>query len=77
MRNFKILKDLHLQLRGEMFNAFNHGQFQIGSQSLAESMSAPTGSATTPTVTYTPASQFGRVSANPSRVAQVAVKLIF
>ncbi len=77
MRNFKIQKDLHLQLRGEMFNAFNHGQFQIGSQSLAESMSAPTGSATTPTVTYTPSSLFGRVSANPSRVAQVAVKLIF
>ncbi len=77
MRNFKILEGLRLQLRGEMFNAFNHGQFHIGSQALAESMSAPTGGATTPTVTYTPSSQFGRVTANPSRIAQVAAKLIF
>ncbi len=82
MKNFKILEGLNLQLRGEMFNAFNHGQFQLGSQSLAESDSAPTGGPTTPTVTYTPASQFGRVTANPReagpyRVAQVAAKLIF
>ena len=77
MRNFKILEGLRLQLRGEMFNAFNHGQFQLGSQTLAESDSSPSGSSTTPTVTYTPASQFGRVSADPSRVAQVAAKIIF
>ena len=77
MRNFQLYERLKLQLRGEMFNAFNHGQFQMGSQSLAESMSAPTGSQTTPTVTYTPASQFGRVTADSSRIAQVAVKLIF
>ena len=77
MRNFTLLERLKLQLRGEMFNAFNHGQFYMGSQSLAESMSAPSGGQTTPTVTYTPASQFGRVGANPSRIAQVAAKLIF
>ena len=77
MKNFKILESLNLQLRGEMFNAFNHGQFQLGSQSLAESDSAPSGGSTTPTVTYTPASQFGRVTADPSRVAQLAAKLIF
>ena len=77
MRNFKILEGLRLQLRGEMFNAFNHGQFQLGSQSLAESDNPPSGSSTTPTVTYTPASQFGRVSADPSRIAQVAAKIIF
>lgn len=78
MRNFSILEGLKLQFRGEMFNAFNHGQFSMpNSPSLAESMSAPSGGQTTPTVTYTPASQFGRVNANPSRIAQVAVKLIF
>jgi hypothetical protein len=77
MKNFQILEGLKLQVRGEMFNAFNHGQFQLGSQSLAQSDSAPSGSSTTPTVTYTPSSQFGRVSADPSRIAQVAVKLIF
>lgn len=77
MKNFKILEGVSLQVRGEMFNAFNHGQFQLGSQSLAESDSPPSGGSTTPTVTYTPASQFGRVSADPSRIAQVAAKLIF
>ncbi len=80
MRNFKLYKGMNLQLRGELFNAFNHGQFQMGSQALAESMSAPTAPSTTPTVTFTPTSQFGRVtqSANqPSRVAQVAVKFLF
>ena len=77
MRNFKILEGLNLQLRGEMFNAFNHGQFYMGSQALAQSMSSPSGGSTTPTVTYTPTSQFGRVSADPSRVAQVAAKLTF
>jgi len=77
MRNFKILEGLRLQLRGEMFNAFNHGQFYLGSQALAQSMSAPSSGQTTPTVTYTPASQFGRVTPNPSRIAQVAAKLIF
>jgi hypothetical protein len=60
-----------------MFNAFNHGQFSLGGQSLAQSDSAPSGSGTTPVVTYTPASQFGRVSADPTRIAQVAAKLIF
>jgi hypothetical protein len=80
MRNFKIMEGLHLQVRGELFNAFNHGQFQMGSQSLAESDSPPSGSSTTPTVTYTPDSQFGRVSqsaSQPSRIAQVAAKIIF
>jgi hypothetical protein len=75
-----IMEGLHLQVRGELFNAFNHGQFQMGSQSLAESDSPPSGSSTTPTVTYTPDSQFGRVSqsaSQPSRIAQVAAKIIF
>lgn len=80
MRNFKLMKGMNLQLRGELFNAFNHGQFQMGSQALAESMTSPTAPSTTPTVTYTPDSQFGRVqqSANqPSRIAQVAAKFTF
>jgi len=77
MKNFKIMERLSLQIRGEMFNAFNHGQFSLGGQSLAQSDSAPSGSGTTPVVTYTPASQFGRVSADPTRIAQVAAKLIF
>lgn len=77
MKNFKLLERLSLQVRGEMFNAFNHGQFTMGSQSLAQSDASPASGQTTPSVTYTPASQFGRVSADPSRIAQVAAKLIF
>lgn len=77
MKNIRIRESLKLQVRGEMFNAFNHGQFILGQQALAQSMSAPSAGQTTPTVTYTPASQFGRVSAADSRIAQVAAKLIF
>ena len=77
MRNFKLGENLTFQLRGEMFNAFNHGQFQMPTQSLASSINTPTGSQTEPTITYIPASQFGRVTASPSRIAQIAAKVIF
>jgi hypothetical protein len=77
MRNFKLHESLTLQLRGEMFNAFNHGQFQLASQTLASSINAPTGNQTAPTITYIPASQFGRVTASSSRIGQIAAKLIF
>jgi hypothetical protein len=64
-----------VQLRGEFFNAFNHGQFEFAGATLASSMSA--GPAGVPVIQYIDPSQFGRVGARPSRVVQVALKMIW
>jgi hypothetical protein len=77
LKNIPIREKLSLQFRAEMFNAFNHGQFSGGSGSLVQSMSSPATGTTVPVLNYTDPSLFGRVSAYPSRVAQMALKLIW
>ncbi|HWF47489.1 MAG TPA: hypothetical protein VG168_10825, partial [Bryobacteraceae bacterium] len=71
LKNFSLRERLHLQLRGEFFNAFNHAQFAFAGSSLATSISAPAA------IVYTASSNFGRVSADPSRIIQVAAKLLW
>lgn len=76
IKNLPLAERLHLQLRGELFNAFNHAQFQFAGSSLANSISTPAG-ATMPVINYVDPSEFGRVTAWPSRVVQFAAKLIW
>jgi hypothetical protein len=75
IKNIAVTERTRLQLRGEFFNAFNHGQFEFAGATLASSMSAgPNG---VPAIQYIPPSDFARVAARPSRVTQVALKLIW
>ncbi len=77
IKNTTLTERLQLQLRGEMFNALNHAQFQFGGSSLASSLSAPGSGANEPLIQYVPASEFGRASARPARVVQFAAKFIW
>jgi hypothetical protein len=78
LKNIRLHDDSHwLQLRGELFNAFNHGQFQMLNAPLADAILPPSGGATVPTIQYYQSSVFGRANALPSRIIQIAVKVIF
>jgi hypothetical protein len=80
IKNTAVTEKVKVQFRAEFFNAFNHAQFNIGNQSVAYGMlSPPAGSpaGTPPTIQWTPASSFGRVSANPGRIIQFGLKLLF
>jgi len=77
IKNTVVREKLRLQFRAEMFNAFNHAQFNIGAQSVAYGIAPPAAGQTLPQVLYNPASQFGRVSARAPRVIQFALKLLF
>ena len=75
IKYFAVTERVRLELRGEFFNAFNHGQFEFAGATLASSMSAgPNG---VPAIQYIPPEDFGRVAARPPRVTQVALKLIW
>lgn len=75
IKNTLVTERLQVQLRGELFDAFNHAQFQFGGSSLATSI-LPFASGQ-PTLQYVPPSEFGRVTAMPTRVVQFALKLIW
>jgi hypothetical protein len=77
LKNILITERVHAQLRGELFNAFNHAQFAFDGSSLAASIAAPPPGSTQPVIEYLDPSQFGRVSARPPRVVQFALKLIW
>jgi hypothetical protein len=75
IKNVAVGDRAHLQLRGEFFNAFNHGQFEFAGATLASSISAgPNG---VPVIQYIDPSEFGRVGARAPRVAQLALKAIW
>jgi hypothetical protein len=71
LKNLRLTERFGAQLRGELFNAFNHAQFAFAGSSLASSI------APGPAVVYTAPSQFGRVSARPARVVQFGVKMVW
>lgn len=76
-KNVPLTERLHAQIRGELFNAFNHAQFAFSGASLASSIATPAAGSTQPVVEYIDPSQFGRATARPSRIAQLAVKLVW
>ncbi len=77
IKNTAISEHLRVQLRCELFNAFNHAQFAFAGSSLATSMSAPAAGATLPVIQYTDASQFRRAIARAPRVVQFGLKLVW
>jgi hypothetical protein len=77
LKNFSMSERLHLQLRGEFFNAFNHAQFAFAGASLATAISAPASESTEPVINYTAASNFGRVGARAPRIIQVGAKIVW
>jgi len=76
-KNTTVTERVKVQFRAEFFNAFNHAQFNIGNQTLAYGMLPPSGTETLPQIQYYPASSFGRASADPGRIIQFGLKLIF
>jgi hypothetical protein len=77
IKNTAVTEKLKVQFRAEMFNAFNHAQFAVGSQSVAYGMLAPAAGQTLPQIQYNAASSFGRASARDARIIQFALKLIW
>jgi Carboxypeptidase regulatory-like domain/TonB dependent receptor len=77
IKNIGIRERLRAQIRGELFNAFNHAQFAFAGSSLATSIAAPPAGSSMPVIQYTDPSEFGRASARPARIAQFALKLIW
>ncbi|HUB78633.1 MAG TPA: hypothetical protein VMB03_07555 [Bryobacteraceae bacterium] len=75
IKNIPVAERTRLQLRGEFFNAFNHGRFEFAGATLASSISA--GPNNRPLIQYLPPENFGRAAARPARVMQVALKLIW
>lgn len=67
-KNFPIRKDMRLQFRGELFNAFNHANF----------MDNDTGSYSQNPVQSLTGAGFGNLlSANDPRINQLALKVVF
>lgn len=77
LKNLKLTEQAHLQIRAELFNGFNHAQFQFGGGALASSLGPPAPGSTTPTIQYVDPSQFGRATAREPRIVQFAAKLIW
>lgn len=77
LKNIPIRERLSAQLRAELFNAFNHAQFQFAGSPLATSIGAPPSATSMPVIQYTAASNFGRATALPPRIVQMALKLIW
>ena len=77
IKNTRIREAFRLQFRAELFNAFNHAQFNIGNQAIAFGMLPPPSGSNLPVIQYTPASSFGRASARGARVIQFGLKLVF
>ena len=77
MKNTQVHEKVNAQFRAEMFNAFNHAQFNIGNQNLAFGLLPPPGGTTQPVIQYTAASSFGRASARGTRIIQFGLKLVF
>ncbi|HEX5431605.1 MAG TPA: TonB-dependent receptor [Bryobacteraceae bacterium] len=75
IKNLSLTERLRLQIRGEMFNAFNHAQFEFAGAALASSIGPPPAGSTLPEIRYVDPSQFGRVTARPPRVVQFGLKL--
>jgi hypothetical protein len=77
IKNISFRERLRLQMRGELFDAFNHAQFEFAGSTLASSIAAPPPGGTIPVIQYVDPSQFGRAGARPARVVQLALKLIW
>ncbi|MEW5980441.1 MAG: TonB-dependent receptor [Acidobacteriota bacterium] len=77
IKNTSVTDKVRLQFRAEMFNAFNHAQFRIGHQSLANTILPPAAGSTEPRIQYNSASSFGRASARDPRIIQFGLKLIW
>ena len=77
IKNTVLKENVRLQFRAEMFNAFNHAQFRIGHQSLANTLLPPAPGETDPQIQYVSPSSFGRASARDSRIIQFGLKLIW
>jgi len=77
IKNTAATEKLKVQFRAEMFNAFNHAQFAVGSQSVAYGLLAPAAGQTLPQIQYTAPSSFGRASARDARIIQFGLKLLF
>jgi hypothetical protein len=77
LKNFALSERLHLQLRSELFNAFNHAQFEYAGGSLASSIGPPPAGSTQPAIQYVDPSQFGRATAREPRIVQFAAKLLW
>jgi len=77
IKNLAVTERLRVQVRTELFNAFNHAQFAFAGSTLASSIAAPPAGSTTPAIQYVDASQFGRVAARAPRIVQFGLKLIW
>jgi len=77
IKNLAVTERLRVQVRTELFNAFNHAQFAFAGSTLASSIAAPPEGSTTPAIQYVDASQFGRVAARAPRIVQFGLKLIW
>ena len=77
IKNLAVTERFRVQVRTELFNAFNHAQFAFAGSTLASSIAAPPAGSTTPAIQYVDASQFGRVAARPPRIVQLGLKLIW
>ncbi len=75
LKNVRIAEGMRAQLRGELFNAFNHAQFAFGGAALASSIAAPQPGSMQPRIAFIDPSMFGRVGARPQRIVQLGLKL--
>jgi hypothetical protein len=75
LKTTSLTERLSLQLRGEFFNAVNHATFSFAGGSLATGLTKGTNGL--PNILYVDPSMFGRVTAGPPRVVQVAAKLLW
>ncbi|MGA8043277.1 MAG: carboxypeptidase regulatory-like domain-containing protein [Terracidiphilus sp.] len=73
-KSFQIAENVHFELNGDFFNAFNHHQYAIGTGALIGSGSGG-GSAISNSITSATAGQI--TSASPSRIIQISGKLTF
>jgi len=77
LKDLPLTERLRVQLRGELFNAFNHAQFAFAGATLASSIASPPPGSSTPVIQYLDSSNFGRAAARPSRLVQFAAEVIW